>query len=134
VLGLRRLPFDAGGSAVPSYSPEAVDVLRRLNAVLGVRAGRERSQELRERVLPVLLGTGGGALQAPRKYRRWSRRQASAVRERLAAGGYAVHGNLGNLVPGHDSAEPGYPGRGCVLDTALRACLRAAETEVRDVG
>lgn len=134
VLGLRRLPCDVDGSVVPGYSPQAVDLLRRLNAVLGVRLGRQRSQQLRDHALPGLLGSGGGALQAPRQYRRWSRQQALTVRERLAAGGYAVHGNLGDLVPGHDPGGPGSPGRGCVLDTALRACLRAAENRVRDVG
>jgi hypothetical protein len=127
-LGLPRLPVRADSSVVPLYPPEAVDLLRRLNAVLGVRLAPDRAQLLREQVLPGLIGTrDDGALRAPRRYRRWARQRAAAAPERLAAGGYAVHGNLGDLVPGDVRDVPGNPVRGCVLDTALRACLRAAQ-------
>jgi hypothetical protein len=133
-LGLPRLPVRADSSVVPPYPPEAVDLLRRLNAVLGVRLEPDRAQHLREQVLPALLGTPDGALRAPRRYRRWARQRAAAVPERLAAGGYAVHGNLGDLVPGDARDVPGNPVRGCVLDTALRACLRAAQEQAQVQG
>jgi hypothetical protein len=127
-LGLSDLAVDTGRAAVPPYSPAAVDVLRRLNAVLSIRVDASRAQLLRDRVLPRLLqGSGGSGLQAPERYRDWSKMRAAGIQDRLAAEGYAVHGNLDDLVPGHDDVTPGNPVRSDVLDTALRACLRAAE-------
>jgi hypothetical protein len=127
-LGLSDLAVDTGRAAVPLYSPAAVDVLRRLNAVLSIRVDASRAQLLRDRVLPRLLqGPDGSGLQAPERYRDWSKQRAVGIQNRLSAEGYAVHGNLDDLVPGHDDVTPGNPVRSDVLDTALRACLRAAE-------
>lgn len=107
-------------------SPEAVDVVRRVNTVLGVRADVPR----REAVLRGLVGGLVGAalpvapLTVPEPFQDWARERAARLVEDLRAGGYPVHGRLDRLVPRFEG-RPTHPRLEDVLDLVLDACLRS---------
>ncbi len=129
VLGLDSAePGSAAPSDVPgprSLSPAAVDLLRRLNRVLGVRAsGDERGEHLR-RATALLPVTPDPVLAVPPRLRDWLDERAAGVADDLRAGGYAVHGDLARIAPRHAGAT--HPRRPDVLALVLDTCLRAAE-------
>jgi hypothetical protein len=124
VLGLDTAE-PAGPPHPRSLSPAAVDLLRRLNRVLGVRvSGEDRPGHLR-RAAALLPVTDGSALAVPPRFRGWLDERAAEVTEGLRAGGYAVHGDLARIAPRHGGAT--HPRRPDVLALVLDTCLRAAE-------
>ena len=124
VLRLRLAPTPLAPEP-RSLAPEAVDLLRRLNKVLNVRADGERRKLLQRRAVALLPVDPAPRLAVPRRHREWLEARARRVTEDLRAGGYAVHGDLAGIAPRH--AGPTYVRRPDVLELVLDTCLRAAE-------
>jgi hypothetical protein len=103
-VGPGRVHVFVGSAAkpgpVPGLSPESVDLLRRLNPVLGVRLPDERRDEARRSAVRMLAGGQVRPLAAPLAEEPWLRARATRAAEDLAAGGYAVHGDLDAFVAG----------------------------------
>jgi hypothetical protein len=124
LLGLGRR---SGQRLHPKWSdlePGAVDLLRRLNGVLGVRADRdERAAAVRTfvRFFDDTEPAGHARLGVPARHLAWARATAERMADDLAAGGYPVHGRLEELVPG--TGEP-RPHRRDVLRVVIWACLQ----------
>lgn len=130
VLGLSHV--DAGPTDPRSLPPTAVDLLRRLNRVLNVRLPeRERTPRLRW-VAGRLPAVDAPALSVPARVRPWLEDRARRVADALAAGGYAVHGDLTGIAPRHDGAP--HPRNAEVLDLVLATVLDvAAQLRGREV-
>lgn len=64
-------------------------------------------------------------LAVPAKVRPWLDQRARRVADGLAAGGYAVHGDLTWIAPRHDGAP--HPRNAEVLDLVLATVLDVAE-------
>ncbi len=123
VLGLPHV--DAGPTDPRSLPPAAVDLLRRLNRVLNVRLPEpERDPRLRW-LAGRLPEDESPALTVPVRFRSWLDDRAERVAEGLAAGGYAVHGDLTGIAPRHDGAP--HPRNAEVLDLVLATVLDVAE-------
>jgi hypothetical protein len=58
------------------------------------------------RLRPTLAAHPGPPLRVPRRHRAWLDEQARDLRRRLAAGDYAVHGELGGPPTGPGVAAP----------------------------
>ena len=107
-------------------SPEAVDLCRRVNAVLAVRVDQQRHRAALAGLMPGLASHGPGeGLTVPRGRRRWARSRAEGLAEDLRSGDYGVHGDLGRLVP--TFAGVAGPDRGEELAVALSACAGLGE-------
>ena len=63
------------------------------------------------------------APSVPRTALGWARQQADRTAHELAAAGYAVHGDPGDLAPA-EQPHPGRVDRGRTLELAVLACLR----------
>jgi hypothetical protein len=123
-----HLPSRSGRALRPQWrdlGPDAVDALRRLNGLLGVRAGDEQRAgavrtflDLHEDAAPT-----GQRLTVPERHLEWARDTAKRMADQLTAGGYPVHGRLGELVPAAVGA-PSRPRRHEVLGVVIWACLR----------
>jgi hypothetical protein len=131
VLGLE--PPDAGVRLAPAprwapLTPAAVDVVRRANAVLGVRVDPARHREVLQPLLRALGASAHstGAVTVPGPFHDWARSRAEHLRQSLSDGGYRVHGDLRGLAPVLDG--PTRPDVGEALQVALDACLRLAPT------
>jgi hypothetical protein len=104
-------------------SADAVELARRTGPVLGSLVSPERRTLLMwHRLRPVLAATGGPALVVPARHRERLGEQTAALRRRLAAGDYAVHGDLPD-----PSDRPGVtaPDEERVLALAMRLLLDA---------
>ncbi|MEP7089837.1 MAG: hypothetical protein ABI776_06970, partial [Nocardioidaceae bacterium] len=127
VLGVRVGP----GGASPGPGPEglsgaAVDVARRVNAVLAVRAAQERHAVLLRRLVGTLSREPSGpALTVPEAFADWARGRGVRMGEELSAGDYPVLGRPAALVPGGDL--PSHPRRAETLEVVLAACLTQAD-------
>ena len=128
-LGLSPARRPDARALVPRWrdlSPEAVDVVRRVNTVLGVRADVPRREVVLRGLVGGLVGAGGGApasaLTVPEPFQDWARERAARLVEDLRAGGYPVHGRLDRLLPRFEG-RPSHPCLGDVLDLVLDACL-----------
>lgn len=130
-LGLKPRPAPRGGAWAPpsdqdprSLTPASVDVLRRVNGVLSVRLPdddrRPRLQWLGGR-LPT---DANPRLAVPEAARDWVDGRSARLTADLAAGGYAVHGDLGRLAPRHAGAA--HPRNAEVLDLVLSVVLDVA--------
>jgi hypothetical protein len=123
VLGLSHV--EAGATDPRSLPPAAVDVLRRLNRVLNVRLPEaERVPRLRW-LAGRLPADDDPRLAVPARVRPWLEERAGRMADGLAAGGYAVHGDLTGIAPRHDGAP--HPRNAEVLDLVLDAVLDVAE-------
>ena len=92
-LGVRRV------GAPPVLGGAAVDLARRVGASLGVLVRpRRRTALLRERLLPRLSGAGGPPVAVPAERWQWVAERADRMRDALSAGGYAVLGDLDQLL------------------------------------
>jgi hypothetical protein len=109
-----------------SLPAAAVDVVRRVNAVLAVKAaGAERTGAVRR--LSVLLrdaharvpGRQAG-LTVPQAFQDWAQTQAERLTDDLRRRGYPVHGDLERVVPAFDDV-PTRPDRATVLRLVLEA-------------
>ncbi len=132
VLGLRRVPSAAAARDVHDLSAEALDVLRRLNRVLNVRAVADEREGLLRRARTLLPSRTPRPIALPESGREWAERRARRVQEQIRTGGYAVHGDLAALAPRHRGAVA--PRRPEVLTLVLEACLRTASAGDRGVG
>jgi hypothetical protein len=124
-LGLRRPPGPAEALDVRALSAEALDVLRRLNRVLNVRAPEDHRKGLVRRARTLLPDRSAAALALPPARRDWADRRAADVIGAVRSGGYAVHGDLEQIAPRHQGAAA--PRRPEVLSLVLETCLRTAE-------
>jgi hypothetical protein len=124
-LGLRGRPGEAP-PRLRDLGPEAVDLCRRVNAVLAVRVDRQRHRTALAGLVPTLASPGHGeGLTVPRRRRGWALTRAEGLAEDLRSGGYRVHGDLGRLVPAFAGVTG--PDRGEELAVALSACARLGE-------
>lgn len=111
--------------------PAAVDLARRVNAVLNVRAaGPARAAAVARLVLILEAADGpGGTLTIPGRFQDWTRQRARRLAEDLRSGGYSVHGDLDRVVPQFEGL-PTRPRRTDVLRVVEDACLGQAMTNV----
>jgi hypothetical protein len=125
--GSRRRP------GCPDLEPGAVDLLRRLNGVLGVRAAEERRADAVRTFLQMYddAEPAGHRLTVPERHRAWVRDAAARMAGDLRAGGYPVHGSLEELVP-DDAGLASRPHRREVLRVLIWACLQ--QTSASRVG
>ncbi len=104
-------------------SPAAVDVLRRVNAVLNVRAPEAtRGAVVRALVAELADDRPGHPLTVPDPFRTWALDRARAQAEEIRSGGYPVHGDLDRIVPRFEGL-PSRPRDTDVLRVVLDACL-----------
>lgn len=127
LVGVRRLAAGA-----PSYSPDAVDLARRITAPLGLLVlPDERARLLRHRYGGWVAGTGPADLRVPPHLHEWVQGAAVRMRDALLGAGYAVHGDPDQLVP--DAPDVGtVPDDAGVLELSVRLLLerdREARTE-----
>jgi hypothetical protein len=125
VLGLR----DTGNAHTDptTLSPAAVDLLRRLNSVLNVRAGEDLRNGVRDRavsLLPSLDARRHPPISVPDRHRAWLDARAEALADGLRRGGYPVHGDLDSIAPRHRGRS--HPYRPDVLALLLDGCLALA--------
>jgi hypothetical protein len=108
-------------------SPAAVDVVRRVNAVLNVRAeGARRADAVRAcAALLAAVDSPAPRLALPERFRDWATARATRLADDLRAGGYPVHGDLVRVVPRFESL-PTAPRHDDVLRVVVDACLRRA--------
>ena len=91
LTGRRMLRFPRPGA----LSADAVELARLTAPVVGMLVPPERRTALMwHRLRPVLAAHGGPALRVPSRYDAWLGEHTDALRRRLAAGDYAVHGTL----------------------------------------
>jgi len=106
--------------------PALVDVLRLANQVLAFKAPEPERKPLVDRLLPVLATagttTGPAQLGLPAEHRPWAVRTGAGIADRLAAGGYPVHGRLTGL--GLADGDPGVLEEAQVLNALLEVVLR----------
>ena len=108
-------------------SPAAVDVARRVNAVLNVRADGSRRADAVRACASVLdaVDTPAPPPALPHRFRDWATARATRLTADLRAGGYPVHGDLVRVVPRFESL-PTAPRHDDVLRVVVGACLRRA--------
>jgi hypothetical protein len=132
LLGVRldRARGAVAPQGVRDLSPGAVEVLRRANAVLRVRATEERRDRLRRRLVEVLGDASPASeppLAVPDTCVPWLRGRAERVAGELTGDRYRVHGRAGDLgALGAGAARPTHPRRADALDLLLDACLALA--------
>jgi hypothetical protein len=123
-----------GPGGARDLSPAAVDVARRVNAVLGVRAGEERHAAVLGRLVPLLERSGPGpattgpALTVPLSARDWALGRAAQIADELSAGGYPVHGSPAGVLPRLEGLAS-HPRREDALEVLLAACARLVRCE-----
>jgi hypothetical protein len=104
----RRRPVnEPAGRGAQRLTPDAVEVLRRVSAVLGVRLAEEQHHDAVRRLAPLLHRPGPQPLAVPSEHRRWLVARAGRIVEQLRAGGYPVEGDLAAVVPGPPADQPG---------------------------
>jgi hypothetical protein len=137
-VGARRVALAPAGPGLTSslderravLEPVAVDLLRRLIAVLNVRVSAERHRLLRGQVVALLAArTSVQQLGVPTAHTAWVRDHAARMSEALAAGGYSVLGasDLPALLPGAGGPTRRSIGAAEVLDLALDLSLQLAD-------
>ena len=119
LVGRRRRVPD-----LAELSADAVELARRTAPVVGTLVSPERRSLLMwHRLRPALAAYPGPPLRVPPSHHPWLAERTEDLRRRLAAGGYAVHGDL----PG-PSERPGVtaPDDDGVLALAIRVLLGPA--------
>lgn len=110
-------------------SPAAVDAVRRVNAVLAVRADPDRHRAATRRLvasLPPAPSAAEDALAVPRPLQEWVHEQALAAAAALRSGRYPVLGRPEDVLP-RAAGAPTRPARADVLTVVLDACLDRAK-------
>lgn len=127
----RRRP-DGWSEECLELSPAAVDLARRVNAVLTVRVPEQRHAAALRQLVQDLAPSApvGHALTVPELWRDWARDRARQLVGDLDAGGYPVHGQLDRLVPRFDGL-PTHPSRTEVLELVVAACLGRPQRSAR---
>jgi len=125
-----RLAGERRGLTTPTYLPgEAGELARRVSAVLALLVLPEEGERvLAHRLRPRVrrhahLGTTAASLDVPPAHRDWLDAAAERMHRGLARAGYAVHGNLDDLVPRWTSLEGTAPSPDATLDLAVRVLL-----------
>jgi len=118
LVGVRRpLP------GPPAYSADAIDLVRRVSAPLGLLVlPEERTRLLRETLGPRLADAAGPPPGVPPQHADWVVQRAVRMRDELLGAGYAVHGDPDALVP-DAPAEGTTPDDAGVLSLAVRLLL-----------
>lgn len=117
-------------------SPAAVDVLRRVNAVLNVRAPEAVRAAVVRTLAAGLAGAdrpgdaAGPLLTVPEPFRPWALERAGAQADEIRAGGYPVHGDPDRIVPRFEGL-PTHPRDTDVLRVVLDACLERPGTHAQ---
>lgn len=132
-LGLDLSPSSrvrlSGPLPVLPLPPAAVDVVRRVNAVLDVRVPEGRRTAVRRDLAAMLAATTRAGteetLTVPPPLRDWARRQGERAVEELTSAGYPVHGRLADAVPRFQGLAS-HPRRAEALDLVVEACLTRA--------
>ncbi|MEO6267307.1 MAG: hypothetical protein ABIO66_11965 [Nocardioidaceae bacterium] len=108
-------------------SVAGIDLARRVNAVLNVRAaGPDREAAVRGcATVLATVATGPGQLTVPQPFQDWLANRAQQVADDLREGGYAVLGDAVHIVPRSEGVPTG-PRRDEVLRVAVEACLHQA--------
>ena len=115
---------------VPDLPPAAVDVLRRVNLVLGGRVDPDQRRAMvRDWVHTLFRETRQVRLRMPADLGDWAQERSERMTQDLRAGGYPVHGDLEQIVSRRTAEALDAPRSGRVLETALRACLLAAKRQ-----
>lgn len=124
LTGVRRL--DPGTALGPwgARGPggDAVELTRRVRVALAVVAPpHEHATLLRERLLPALAAQAarpassalvtGPLPRVPAEHAEWAARRAVRQRRRVLRAGYAVAGDVDDLLPGRPGVVPDPPGR-----------------------
>ena len=131
----RLLGLDLGRTRRPglqprwrNLSPAGVDVARRVNAVLTVRAGGAAREAAVRGCAEVLAHVDDRPrpLTVSEPFREWAVARARRVADDLRDGGYPVLGDLVGIVPRSQGLPTG-PRRDDVLRVAVAACLRQAQ-------
>lgn len=113
---------------VPALPPAAVDVLRRVNLVLGGRVDPDQRRALiRDWVGTLFRESRQVRLRMPADMSDWAQERSLRMTQDLRVGGYPVHGDLEQVVSRRTAEAHDAPRSGRVLETALRACLLAAK-------
>ena len=125
-----RLAGDRRGVTPPRSLPgEAGELARRVGSVLALlvlpeEGERLLSLRLRPRVRPhAHLVEAARPLGVPPPHRDWLEAAAQRMRRELHRAGYAVHGNLDDLVPRWTPLEGAAPSPDATLDLAVRVLL-----------
>lgn len=130
-------PDDSHGN--PSLSLEGAELLRRVNTALGDRLPRPRSGYNRvarfwfaEQVLTTVPGT---RLVLPAEHRGWCHEASLAQVAALRAAGYAVVGDLDDLVgdPGGPPVPPPVADDAALLEVAVAGLATALHQRVSDL-
>jgi hypothetical protein len=101
--GARLAGLRHPAAANPDLSADAIELARRTGPVVGTLVPPERrAQLLWHRLRPLLAGFDGATLHVPERHRPWLAERTADLRQRLARGDYAVHGDLPEV-----SAAPG---------------------------
>ncbi|KRE99135.1 hypothetical protein ASG88_15520 [Nocardioides sp. Soil777] len=124
-----ELPREAWRTGVPSHNDSLgaveVELLRRVNASLG---GRLRPAAHRyvveEGIRREWRVPGSRSLVLPAQDWAWVSERSRAIVDGLAAGGYPIHGDLSDLVPGEPSPDGRRPDD--VTDAELAAAAESA--------
>lgn len=111
-----------------SLTAESVDLLRRVNPLLGVRLREHERDQARANAVRLLGGGHFLPLPIPAAHRDWANRRAQRIAEQLTEGGYAVHGDLGEFVAGL-RGRPMY--QEDVLDRLVDVVVRTMQEGVR---
>jgi hypothetical protein len=108
-------------------SAEAVELARRVAAVLGLLVDPGRRAVLLRRTLgPRLRGLGGPALAVPEQHRAWVTERAERMRGGLSRAGYPVEGgDLDGVLPAFPSGGVEHAVERGVLDLAVGLLLGA---------
>jgi len=124
LLRVRRLP--AAVVSPPALSADAVELARQVGPTLGLLVAPEEKERLLRRGLRPRLVAAAPArpsrppLGVPSEHLDWLREQARRQRDGLRADGYAVHGDLDQLLPAETGDPAGLPDVDRVLTLALR--------------
>jgi hypothetical protein len=126
-LDLGRTPHPDLQPRWQDLSPASVDVARRVNAVLNVRAGGAARALAVAGCTAVLTAVADrpGTLTVPEPFREWVTARARRVADDLREDGYPVIGDLVRIVPRSEGLPTG-PRRDDVLRVAVDACLHQA--------
>lgn len=109
----------------PVVAADAAELLRLTAPVLGTLvAPEQRARLMWQRLRPWVAGAPGAPVRVPERHRAWLQTAAADLRDRLAAGDYAVHGRA--AATDERSAAltgPAGPDHERVLELAVRLLL-----------
>lgn len=128
VHGITRKPFAA---AYPAPVAAAHNLVREVNAVLGILRDEQTHRRLVDQVLwPMVADASGPPPRLDADGHDWLHARGERMRDAIRSGGYALHGDPGHVVPVNPAErdpERDAAGRMTVLDVALSTLLGTRE-------